>query len=655
MNFVDGNSASTSHFTQQSYGTIDPDLKTNNNRLLSPQNAGSSSTLSLNSNYLTIDKTPYYSPSQSSLATLANTNYSEVDCSPLDSSNSMPALDDDESSPLLTKSTNTKTIAGDYGVALVLLALFVAESARGMVIPTMTPYIFHMGGSLTDVGISVSLYSVGKLISAAPLGYLTEYTGSTRIALLICAFFSILANILYGTAFVWNHVWVVIGSRFLLGLSTSIMGIGRAYLAAVATSKPKAESPLAKYIAWSGFVQYVGFSLTPIFSAIFGMFGKKSHGDDFVPPVYTVADYSLRALGVGSNDAIKNTLYTVAREFGAPESMTSILIPENPGNVPILDCVLPAFFLALLNVVLIVLLLVYMAPLDPRPQAKPTPQIQVSSAVSAPQTQKNEKLKGKAEFYIPASNNFASDSETEPKSRTRSPSVSSNISEAESIVPPVIEDEIVTIDQTALNIAFFVFFYMNFAIRGIIGVVEAIAPAQYQEILGPDHENIAGSAAVYFTVLGLFGLVTFLTLDPFLKATRIHANHMLAIGIAFIAVGTTFMIRQVHQMEMWVFTIGIFCIWAIGSPICQTLTILSLSELLGSKPQAVVMSYLTNAGSLGRIIFPTLATLLPSPGIEICDILLCIFSLVFALYYHSWLDNRMKNTAINARKMKFTA
>ncbi|KAJ1548104.1 hypothetical protein HK096_004908 [Nowakowskiella sp. JEL0078] len=590
--FPDPSSPLHSLVKQQSYGAIS-EVRDDSNLLSVAENSPQLSfqTSKSNSSLVTLEGTEEVGGFQHHISGLEN----------LDSSGERLSLS--EETPLLrptmpdvlitetsSQSSNSKKIP--TGVILVLIALFVAESSRGIVIPTMTPYILHLGGTVADVGISVSLYSIGKLISAAPLGYFTEYTGSTRLTLMYAALFSSLANVLYACAYLTNSVWVIFASRFLLGLSTSVMGIGRAYMAAAANAETKkgvlqSKSPLAKYIAWSGVVQYIGFSLTPIFSAIF----RSPNGKKFM---------------------VKSSVSQITSV--ATGKLVDLSNIELESSVSIMDCILPAYFLAILNILLIFSLWIFMKYSD---------------------FDLDDSFEAITDGVYPDSLTVGGESST-----TLIPQVVQNINKVE-----VIEsNKAPQIDPFSLQIAFFVFFYMNFAIRGIIGVVEALAPSQYQDLLGPDHPNLAGQSAIFFTVLGLFGLITFLVLDPILKITKIHANHMLTIGIAFIALGSAFMIPFVNMGNIELFTFGIFAIWAIGSPICQTLTILSLSELLGSKPQAVIMSYLTNAGSLGRIVFPSLAAVLPTPGIEICNIALCLFSLIFALCYHWWLDSRIRRT-----------
>ncbi|KAJ3126901.1 hypothetical protein HK098_007035 [Nowakowskiella sp. JEL0407] len=546
MSILNANSLPPAFMYSRSYGTLDSEFRRND--------------------------LPYGSPSQSSIATVTNTQSSELDLSPLDGLDSplnFGRRSTEQESTLLLNNPSLSQVSSRWGnsnrqieVYLVFFALFVSESSRGIVIPTLVPYIFHLGGTIADVGISVSLFNAGKLLSAAPLGYLAEYLKSTRFALIVAAVLSILANILYATAYLTDQLWVIFLARFLLGMGASIMGIGRGYLAAASNLYPKRESPLAKYISLAGFVQYVGYSLTPIFSAIFAAVDKNSIDGDFESPL----TFAFRNLGTVASRGIKLSTFSAAMDFGLPGFVAAQLVPENPTNVPIIDCILPAYFLIFLNAVLIILLLLFMKPFDP---------------VATPES---------------------------PRTRNRSSSINSNLSDAESIIndenlPAVEESNLkISIDNNALNIAFYVFSIIIFIQRGVVGVVDAVAPAQYQQILGPDHENLASSAGIYFTILGLFGLLTFLILDPLLKVIKINANYILAIGLGFVAVGTLFTIPAIHQSKMWVFTIGIFCIWAVGSPLCQTLTVLIMSELLGSRPQAVVMSYLTNAGNMGRIM-----------------------------------------------------
>ncbi|KAI8811404.1 major facilitator superfamily domain-containing protein [Cladochytrium replicatum] len=553
------------------------------------------------------------------------------------------SLEDGERQPLLRRDQSYQTLVYQtvekpklvlqpahrppirIGVKLVLFALFVAESSRGIVLPTLTAYIFHMGGDLSHVGYAVSCYSIGRLVSSGPFGHFVEKTNSTRQALILASVISLVFNVFYGLSFLFPNVWVIVLTRLFIGMSTGILGVARAYLASAgiqaASTDSKGESSLAKYIAWSGIVQYVGFSFTPLFSAVIGGHGSVSDlpdWEDIEEPDFVIS-------------SIRNSTWRIERNVNGTD-------PTNPSEmIALIECVIPPFILVILNIALVVMVLLWMEEKDiteePSPvkidvpaaqcqSSPPSPTLNLSMAntVSTNSTPSrspvtvvvtespNPELKrllpnATLAPPIPVSEPSAPTTPTTLAPPTLTPSANGS-PEVDQLAPPTLTPSAngsPEVDQLALRIAVAVFFWMNFAIRGVIGVVETIAPAQQQAILG-NRPNLARDSAIYFTTLGVLGLVSFLGLSPVLKRTRLHANHMLAIGIGMIAAGLLFTLRAVYISDLVVFTVGMLLIWSIGSPICQTLTILSLSELMGKKPQAVIMSYLTNAGSLGRIV-----------------------------------------------------
>src|SRR5690348_14327901 len=50
--------------------------------------------------------------------------------------------------------------------------------------------------------------------------------------------------------------------------------------------------------------------------------------------------------------------------------------------------------------------------------------------------------------------------------------------------------------------------------------------------------------------------------------------------------------------------IGMGLIWSIGSPVTQVLTISPYSHLIGSRPQGLIMGWLTTSGDAGRNLLP---------------------------------------------------
>jgi len=134
-------------------------------------------------------------------------------------------------------------------------------------------------------------------------------------------------------------------------------------------------------------------------------------------------------------------------------------------------------------------------------------------------------------------------------------------------------------------------------------------------------------------LLGLGGLVVFFSIDPIQRRTPLKADILLMIGIVTVMIGSGFIVAGRYENSLLIYTIGLTFIWSIGSPICQTVTVSSLSIIMGSRPQGAIMGWLTNAGSLGRILFPGLAGLVDASYVHILDIFICLLALIFLILY----------------------
>ena len=113
---------------------------------------------------------------------------------------------------------------------VVLFCVFVAECARGIVMPTLGLGILAQGGTLEHVAAAVSLFSVGRLFFTVPFGHLAARRSFLEVFVLansVC----IVGQALYAAfAGKTSSLQLVLFSRFLIGVGSSILGASRAYL-----------------------------------------------------------------------------------------------------------------------------------------------------------------------------------------------------------------------------------------------------------------------------------------------------------------------------------------------------------------------------------------------------------------------------------------
>ncbi|RKO85034.1 major facilitator superfamily domain-containing protein [Blyttiomyces helicus] len=449
-------------------------------------------------------------------------------------------------------------LGADSWVALA--AQLLAEASRGLLLPTMTTYVFLNGGSLGDLGLSISLFSTGRLVATAPFGYWAERRGSREV-LLFAAFLAALGNTLYSLCFALPFpLFFLCLSRLIVGIGSGVMGVGRAYLATA--SKPEDRT---RAIAFTGMAQYAGFALSPGLATLLmwleGAYSKGKQGS------------------------------------------------STDGGPTILACILPGVALVILNVCLIPVLLAGMPRRDTLASSTPS-----SAAASTTST---------------------------PLLRV----VSDN--------PPATPRPLPNPGPRLLHYGFILFFGLNFVLRGVIGVTETTAPETYNW-LSEGHEDALEESGRFFFILGVLGLFFFFLVDPITRRVM-PAYILLVAGTFLVAAGTllNFDMYPTQTPASYVrFVTGMVMVWSIGSPVCQTLTVSSFSKMLGSRPQGSAISWITVAGSLGRIVFPGLVGLGEDAAIyvNLFDVAACV-ACVFGIFaFQRLVDTSAANAAAAAQE-----
>ncbi|EQC35050.1 hypothetical protein SDRG_07290 [Saprolegnia diclina VS20] len=142
---------------------------------------------------------------------------------------------------------------------LINLVEFSAESSRGVVMPTLFLYTQSLGGSLYEMGLLTSVFSVGRLISSTVFGWLCDRY-SFRFVYIVSSLIGLLGNIIYLLAdlHVYNCVHVLLVSRFLVGFGAGNRSVCRANVAAITHVDQR-----LKYMTILAMVVFFGYALTP--------------------------------------------------------------------------------------------------------------------------------------------------------------------------------------------------------------------------------------------------------------------------------------------------------------------------------------------------------------------------------------------------------
>jgi hypothetical protein len=72
-----------------------------------------------------------------------------------------------------------------WNVLATLLISFAGEASRGLVLPSLWPYVNSMQGSKAFYGQCVAVFSVARFVGSIGLGYLSDYV-SVKLISLIC-------------------------------------------------------------------------------------------------------------------------------------------------------------------------------------------------------------------------------------------------------------------------------------------------------------------------------------------------------------------------------------------------------------------------------------------------------------------------------------
>lgn len=404
-------------------------------------------------------------------------------------------------------------------LVIVLGQAFLSECSRGIVMAGLSPYLHHMvpspGDAHRHLAVAVSLFSVGRLVSSIPYGYLVDWTNSTRDTLILSTLVTIVGSILYMVGsllgdrphavhcilasryafrtFSTSPVAVTAHLRFISGFGSGTLSATRAFV--VKVSRPEERTG---YVSWNTLMQFAGLSMSPILPTL------------------------------------------LAR-----------LVQRPPYNWRYDEVYIPGMTIVTLNVVMLSLLAFCMRPVDPPRNV----------CDQGPNT--------------PSGRRFL---------QVRSPRAWTN-----------------------LDAAFALFSFLNFSLRGVVGVAETVAAEEYQRLSTADDAGASVElSAEFLLILGLMGTLTFLSLHVLSRS--FSAQALLLFGMAAILVGSVLVLPPVMNDRIALLQLGMGFIWSIGSPITQVLTVSTYSQMMGRRPQGGAMGWLTTAGSLGRIVFPLLAS-----------------------------------------------
>lgn len=137
--------------------------------------------------------------------------------------------------------------------------------------PTQAEYVDELRGDEVFLGYVVATFSAGRFASTIILGYVSNHF-KYRSILLFCAGVAVFGNILYFVAGFHTVInfgkWILLVSRFILGVAAGVLSVVRAYCVEISTKEERTG-----IMAIQTATQYFGFAVTPILGGWFSSIG----------------------------------------------------------------------------------------------------------------------------------------------------------------------------------------------------------------------------------------------------------------------------------------------------------------------------------------------------------------------------------------------
>lgn len=121
-------------------------------------------------------------------------------------------------------------------------------------LPSTWPYFNSLGGTKQMLGVFVASFSMGRMATTVPLGYLSD-TFSTSTVLSVASFIQVLGHFLYAVSPSLTMLFI---SRVIVGFGSATMSVCRAYLTRAIPVQLRTH-----HFAYLSALQFIGFAVLP--------------------------------------------------------------------------------------------------------------------------------------------------------------------------------------------------------------------------------------------------------------------------------------------------------------------------------------------------------------------------------------------------------
>mmetsp|Transcript_7362 Transcript_7362/g.16694 ORF Transcript_7362/g.16694 Transcript_7362/m.16694 type:complete len:503 (-) Transcript_7362:126-1634(-) len=185
-------------------------------------------------------------------------------------------------------------LADPSGFWIICSIVLIGDMNRGVLFPIMWPLVQELGGNSVWLGYAVGAFSFGRIIASPSLGKWSIEQGYSK-TLLTSTTIMLFGCILFAQVYRVGSLWFLLASQIVLGIGSATLGVTRAYVAEITATRQRTT-----YIAWLTAVQYGGFTVTPIFGALFSYLleDKRYEVGFFIFDQYSAAAYFMASLCV---------------------------------------------------------------------------------------------------------------------------------------------------------------------------------------------------------------------------------------------------------------------------------------------------------------------------------------------------------------------
>lgn len=501
----------------------------------------------------------------------------------------------------------------------ICVVLGLAESTRGIVIPTLSSFVAYLNSTPFMLSFIVAVFSVGRLLSSVVYGHLLDKDYSTRTIMTTAVLISTVGNMLYIMSDLFISIELLSLARTLTGFGTGVLSVARTYV----TRRYKSDkSKQTIYMSILGVVQFMGFTLTPVIGGLSVNFNAIIHVDQYTFGSWLIMIFDIILL------ALLPYAMTTQSTRGSTQHKSTVIDVRDASKDEL-------------------------RPLTPNKRSSSSAEIgNIDTVDSDSDTEHTDD-----DIAVPSTlHNSHTNNEQIISVDNIVQTVDRNIEiindmEAQSQpstqpIPQTLFQKAIQYCQHCVYISIqFVTNHpteclcvsLNGVTRGVLGVAESFGTDTY--VMAQHHvdDDIITDAGLFYSLMGLIGCITYVSINKLTQYCT-HINILIS-GLCSSGIGFLLLMAGHNHLSETRLTVGSLFIWSFGSPLIQTVLVVIFSHQLSKSNDTLsktgaYMGAFTAAGSIGRIVVPVVSGALyatygqPAAYLfaAICVILLTLFT-----------------------------